>query len=91
MIFDKHGNMVTPITMSSAERVDCFKQVNAMATAYADDITNGNPVSLDSAINCLLPADEQFTIPSADDSKRAFGGICKFIISYYDPESDDAK
>lgn len=91
MIFDKHGNMVKPITISSAERVDCFKQVNAMAATYADDLASGNPVTVDSVISFLLPADEQFTVPSAVESKRMFGGMFKFLTHKYDSENKGAK
>jgi len=50
-----------------------------------------NAVSLEAAIGFLLPPDEQFTIPSADDSKRAFGGMLKFLTRMYDSENKDAK
>jgi len=50
-----------------------------------------NTVSLEAAIGFLLPVDEQFSIPSADDSKRAFGGMLNFLTHMYDSENKDAK
>lgn len=50
-----------------------------------------NVVSLEAAIGFLLPADEQFTVPSAEESKRMFDGMFKFLIHKYDSENKDAK
>lgn len=50
-----------------------------------------NVVSLEAAIGFLLPPDEQFTIPSAEESKRAFGGMFNFLTHMYGSENKDAK